>query len=71
VDTSQPLFAPTLEDQSLTQMATIDEAMPFRVPISKDVEVSLMSLQVFMAPQIHISGLTSTALVFPNQFLHS
>jgi hypothetical protein len=52
-------------------MATIDEAMPFRVPISKDVEVSLMSLHVFMAPQIHISGLTSTALVFPNQFLHS
>jgi hypothetical protein len=44
-------------------MITIDDAMPFRVLFSRDAEVSLMSLHVFLTLQIPISGLNLTSPV--------
>jgi hypothetical protein len=47
MDTGQPGSMPT-RGQPLTQMVTIDDAMPFRILISNDAKVSIMSLQVFL-----------------------
>jgi hypothetical protein len=44
VDTDQSEFALTPGGQPLIRTVTIDDAMPFCVPISSDAEVSLMSL---------------------------
>jgi hypothetical protein len=59
VDTSQPISTPTPGGQPLFRTVTIGDAMPFRMLFSKDVQVSLMSLQIFSTLQITISGLTS------------
>jgi hypothetical protein len=62
MDTGQPGSMPT-RGQPLTQMVTIDDAMPFRILISNDAKVSIMSLQVFLTLQIPISSLTPTSPV--------
>jgi hypothetical protein len=59
VDTGQLVPKPTTRGQPLTRMITIDDTMPFR----RDVEVSLMSLHVFLALQIPILGLNPTSPV--------
>jgi hypothetical protein len=58
VDTSQSVTTLTPRVQPLTQTVTIDDIMPFLVLVSRDVEVSLMSMQVLLTLQIPISGLT-------------
>jgi hypothetical protein len=63
VDTSQAVSVPTLVIQPLVRTVTIDNAMPFCVLITSDVEVRLMSLQVFLTLQIPILSLTSTSQV--------
>jgi hypothetical protein len=60
MDISHPATTLMPRGQPLTQTLTIDGTMPFRVHISRDVEVSLMNLQVFLTLQIPISGLTPT-----------
>jgi hypothetical protein len=39
-------------------MVTIDDAIPFQIHIGIDVEVSLVSMYVFLTLQIPISGMT-------------
>jgi hypothetical protein len=48
VDTDQSVSASTLGGQPLTRIVTIGDAMPFCVLFNRDVEVSLMILQVFL-----------------------
>jgi hypothetical protein len=58
MDTGQPVSTPTIGGQPLTRTVTIDDAMPFFVLLSRDVEVSLISLHVFSTLHIPISALT-------------
>jgi hypothetical protein len=60
MDTGQLASTSTPGGQPLTRTVTIDDATPFRVLNNKDVEVSLMSLQVFLTLQVLISGSTPT-----------
>jgi hypothetical protein len=48
------LPVPTLGGQPLTWTVTIGDAMPFHMLFSRDTEVSLMSLHVFLALHIPI-----------------
>jgi hypothetical protein len=48
MDTGQPASTSTPEGQPLTWTVTIDDAMPFHVLINNNVELSLMSLHVFL-----------------------
>jgi hypothetical protein len=58
MDTKQPVLVQTTGGQPLTQLVTIGSIMPFRVLISSDAKLSMMSLQVFSSLQIPISSLT-------------
>jgi hypothetical protein len=48
VDIDRLVLTPTTGRQPLIRMVTIDDAIPFHVLISNDVEVSLMSMHVFL-----------------------
>jgi hypothetical protein len=44
LDTGQPVPTAIIGGQPLIQTVTIDDAMPYHILISRDVELSLMSL---------------------------
>jgi hypothetical protein len=51
---------PTPRGQPLTWTVTIGDAMSFCMLFSRDMDINLMSLQLFLTLQIPISGLTQT-----------
>jgi hypothetical protein len=48
MDINHPATTLMPKGQPLTQTLTIDDTMPFCVHINRDVEVSLMNLQIFL-----------------------